>query len=180
MLSSRRRNYITKNGVTRKQLVTEAQKFPEIYCLDCLRKDPPFRNPKVLNKKRRLCASHYREYRREHACSVEGCDRIIKNNEAKRCARHLGTYDVRVCVTVDCETRCNKRKYYCDRCYLREYRRGKKKRKIVESKEWGFSVQNRLVLSISPDPISLRKEELGNKNFLPISLYIINNFVDPT
>jgi hypothetical protein len=178
MLSSGRRNYITKNGVTRKQVVIEAQKFPVICCADCLRKDPPVRNHNVLNKKRKLCATHYREYRREHACSVEGCGRIIKNKESKKCARHLVAYDVRVCVTEGCETRCNKRKDHCDRCYLREYRREKRRRIIKEEKEhWGMSVQNRLVFSTFPAPISLRAEELGSKKFPPMSLYIINNFV---
>jgi hypothetical protein len=166
--------------VTRKQLVIDAQKLPVICCADCLRKDPPVRNHNILNKKRRLCATHYREYRREHACSVEGCGRIIKNKKSKKCARHLGVDDVRVCVTKGCETRCNKRKKHCDRCYLREYRREKRRKVIKEVEEeehWGMSVENRLVFSTLTAPISLRSEELGYKNFPPMSLYIINNFV---
>ncbi len=94
------------------------------YCRECLLLDPPVRNKKISNKKRRLCTTHYRKFCAENHCHEHGCKRLAKSADG-RCAVHAPK-ESKQCIHPGCTNELKARATYCDRCYMRQWRLAKK------------------------------------------------------
>jgi hypothetical protein len=162
----------------------------ELQCIECLRGDPPVRNTNVSNKKRKLCAQHYREFRHKNSCSVEGCPKLIKNEKKKLCAEHdHGNDDAKSCRVNGCDKAVNQRHNICDTCYMREYRK-KKQKSLREYKE--EETNTKFPMEIGDSSVSRRYKFVGGISLLPeevgvfldkpeksmMSVYIIQRFAE--
>lgn len=137
----------------------------DLFCVECILLDPPFKNTNISNKKRKLCPQHYREFRQKNSCSIKGCRKIIKNEKKRLCAFHDNNEE-RSCRILNCNRKCNQRHNVCDTCYMREYRKRKrsKRSKLREYKNHTEEIE--YIGNKFSDEEGVRSVERGNKNNL--------------
>ena len=153
-----------------------------ICCLVCLKGEPPVVNTRITNKKRRLCAQHYREFRQENSCSFGECPRIIKNEKTRLCAFH-DHGESKECKTKGCGEKRNRRYNLCNKCYMREYRQKKRKeqRKHTEV-DLHQGEEKRYIFnggfSLFPKELGLSEDKDDSTRMM--SMYVIKRFAGGT
>ncbi|MHA1684262.1 MAG: hypothetical protein ACTSUE_25215 [Promethearchaeota archaeon] len=96
------------------------------YCRECLAQNPPVENPKIANKKRMLCKSHYKRFYTKNQCTEDGCKRLAKDTQG-RCGTHTEEHEERSCTTEACSNVLQLRANFCNTCYMRMWRSSKRR-----------------------------------------------------
>jgi hypothetical protein len=124
------------DDIKKDNLCADTKDNTTINCVECIKSDPPVLNPSLFNKKRLLCRYHYRQFHSSNTCKYENCKRIIKDDGSQTCRLHNNIIKringKRVCSNSKCETLCNNRYFYCDKCYMRNHRKQKKRKRDEE------------------------------------------------
>ena len=123
-------------------------------------------NPHIYNKKRSLCRIHYREFLTNNQCKIYKCKGLGTKEYKGYCCKHFRilhlrslsgnspsfySLPIRICCTLPCGNTCNKRKRYCDTCYMSQWRASKRTEKTRRSRSnnLGDAVCNSELLLLS-------------------------------